>query len=128
MAISKSHLFASVLGVAALGAVGLGYAAPHLGKIWLPSAHPSAVAEVPAAAPSATRVADTRKGDVQVDAPGTHVDAGRNVSVDAPHTAVRVNKDSGKVAVRAPYTDVKVDPDKGRVRVRAPYVDLDIRW
>ena len=50
------------------------------------------------------------------------------VRVDAPNTAVRVDKETGKVAVRAPYTGVKVDPDKGRVRVRAPYVDLDVRW
>ena len=127
MAVSRSQLFASALAVAALGAIGLGYAPPHLGKTWLPNANPSAFAEVPAA-PSAIRVADTRKSDIHVDVPGTQVDAGRNVTVDAPHTAVRVNKDSGKIAVRAPYTDVKVDPDKGRVRVRAPYVDLDIRW
>ena len=50
------------------------------------------------------------------------------VRVDAPNTAVRVDKETGKVAVRAPYTGVKVDPEKGRVRVRAPYVNLDIRW
>jgi hypothetical protein len=123
MAVSKSKLFASALAVTALGAVGLGYAAPHLGKTWLPN-----IGEMPVAAPSAIRIADMRKGEVHVDPAGRQVDAGRNVSVDAPHTAVRVNKDSGKVAVQAPYTDVKVDPDKGRVRVRAPYVDLDIRW
>jgi hypothetical protein len=50
------------------------------------------------------------------------------VRVDAPNTAVRVDKDTGKVAVRAPYTGVTVDPDRGRVRVRAPYVNLDVRW
>jgi hypothetical protein len=57
--------------------------------------------------------------------PGDH---DSRVRVDAPNTAVRVDKETGKVAVRAPYTGVKVDPEKGRVRVRAPYVNLDIRW
>ena len=57
--------------------------------------------------------------------PGNH---DSRVRVDAPNTAVRVDKETGKVAVRAPYTGVKVDPEKGRVRVRAPYVNLDIRW
>jgi hypothetical protein len=51
-----------------------------------------------------------------------------SVRVDAPDTAVSVDRERGKVSVTAPYTDVKVDPDKGRVQVRAPYVDLDIRW
>jgi hypothetical protein len=124
---SKSRLFVSVLAVAGLGAVALGYAAPHLGRTWLPGSDRSASAQAaPAASP--VTVAEAGKDAARVAAPGTQVDAGRNVRVDAPHTAVRVNKDSGKVAVRAPHTDVKVDPDKGQVRVRAPYVNLDIRW
>jgi hypothetical protein len=56
------------------------------------------------------------------------VDHDSRVRVDAPNTAVRVDKETGKVAVRAPYTGVKVDPERGRVRVRAPYVNLDVRW
>ena len=50
------------------------------------------------------------------------------VRVEAPGTAVAVDKERGKVSVHAPHTDVRVDPDKGRVQVRAPYVNLDIRW
>jgi hypothetical protein len=50
------------------------------------------------------------------------------VHVEAPSTAVNVDKDTGHVSVTAPYTDVKVDPDKGRVQVHAPYVNLDIHW
>ncbi|NJO33595.1 MAG: hypothetical protein HC869_11035 [Rhodospirillales bacterium] len=123
---SKSRLFASALAVAGLGAVALGYAAPQLGKAWLPLAdRGSLVQAAPTAGPAAVPVADA---GTRVEASRTQVETGRDVRVDAPHTAVRVSKDSGKVAVRAPYTDVKVDPDKGRVRVRAPYVDLDIRW
>jgi hypothetical protein len=53
---------------------------------------------------------------------------GSGVRVDAPGTAVNVDKERGKVSVRAPQTDVDVDPDKGHVKVRAPYVNLDIRW
>jgi hypothetical protein len=127
MMLSKSRLFASGLAIAALGAVGLGYAAPHLGRAWLPGSDPSALAHA-APATSPMTVAEAGKDAARVEAPGTQVEAGRDVRVDAPHTAVRVNKDSGKVAVRAPHTDVKVDPDKGQVRVRAPYVNLDIRW
>ena len=70
----------------------------------------------------------THENGVRAVLPARKSRPGRNVRVDAPHTAVRVDKDSGKVAVRAPHTDVKVDPDKGQVRVRAPYVNLDIRW
>jgi len=128
MSLSKSRLFASGLAVAALGAVALGYAAPHISQVWLPNTDRSAFAQTAPADPSPIAVADTRNDSVRVDAPGTQVATGRNVRVDAPHTAVRVNKDTGKVAVRAPHTDVKVDPDKGQVRVRAPYVNLDIRW
>lgn len=123
MMLSKSRLFASSLAIAALGAVGLGYAAPHLGKSWLPRAAQSAQTqpEFTPVSPVAVAEAGTR-----VDTPDGR--ANRDVRVNAPGTAVRVDKDSGKVAVRAPYTDVKVDPDKGQVRVRAPYVNLDIRW
>jgi hypothetical protein len=32
------------------------------------------------------------------------------------------------VRVRAPHTAVSVDADAGRVEVRAPYVNLDVRW
>lgn len=123
---SKSRLFVFVLAVAGLGAVALGYAAPQFGKAWLPHADRSSTVQAPpTTGPSTAAVADA---GTRVEAIGTQVATGRDVRVDAPHAAVRVNKDSGKVAVRAPYTDVKVDPDKGRVRVRAPYVDLDIRW
>jgi phage baseplate assembly protein gpV len=51
-----------------------------------------------------------------------------SVRVDAPGTAVNVDKERGRVTVRAPHTDVHVDPDNGRVKVRAPYVNLDISW
>ena len=128
MSLSKSRLFVSALAIAGLGAVALGYAAPHLGKTWLPSADRSAVAQTAPTDSSPITVAEAGKDVVRVEAPGTQVDTGRNVRVDAPHTAVRVDKDNGTVAVRAPHTDVKVDPDKGQVRVRAPYVNLDIRW
>jgi len=128
MPLSKSRLVVSGLAIAGLGAVALGYAAPYVGKTWLSSADRNAFAQTAPAAPSPIVVADKRNDGVRVEAPGTQVDTERNVRVDAPHTAVRVNKDTGKVAVRAPHTDVKVDPDKGQVRVRAPYVNLDIRW
>jgi hypothetical protein len=130
--LSKSRLVASGLAVAALGAVALGYAMPHLGRTSLPNGGQSTV--VAQATPTAdmpspvTTVADTPTQNAQANGPDAHVETDRTVRVDAPHAAVRVDKDSGKVAVRAPYTDVRVDPDKGRVRVRAPYVDLDIRW
>jgi hypothetical protein len=127
MRLSKSRLVASGLAIAGLGAVALGYAAPHLGGTWLSNADRKAFAQTAPADPSPIAVADTRNDSVRV-APGTQVATGRDVRVDAPHTAVRVNKDTGKVAVRAPHTAVKVDPDKGQVRVRAPYVNLDIRW
>jgi hypothetical protein len=122
---SKSRLFVSALAVAGLGAVALGYAAPQLGKAWLPSADRSSLVQAPSAGPSAAVVTEA---GTRMDAPGTQAETGPVVRVDAPQTAVRVDKDSGKVAVRAPHADVKVDPDKGQVRVRAPYVDLDIRW
>jgi len=129
MSLSKSRLVASGLAIAGLGAVALGYAAPHLGKADPSgSGAPSTFTQTAPAGISPIAVADTGKQSLQVDAPGTHVETGRNVRVDAPHAAVNVNRDSGKVAVRAPYTDVKVDPDKGQVRVRAPHVNLDIRW
>ena len=54
--------------------------------------------------------------------------ADTGVRVDAPGTAVDVDRERGKVSVTAPHTDVRVDPDKGRVQVRAPYVNLDISW
>lgn len=122
---SKSRLFVSALAVAVLGAVALGYAAPQLGKAWLPHADRSSLAQAPSAGPSAAAVTEA---GTRVVAPATQPETGPVVRVDAPHTAVRVDKDSGKVAVRAPHADVKVDPEKGQVRVRAPYVDLDIRW
>lgn len=120
--LSKSRLFASALAIAGIGAVALGYSAPQLGKTWMPH---GVLAQTVSGDASRLEVADAR---VRVDPPRTQADAGPDVRVDAPSTAVRVDKDSGKVAVRAPYTRVRVDPDKGQVRVRAPYVDLDIRW
>ena len=122
---SKSRLFVSALAVAGLGAVALGYAAPQLGKAWLPNADRSSLVQAPSAGPSPAVVTEA---GTRVEAPATQSETGPVVRVDAPHTAVRVDKDSGKVAVRAPHADVKVDPEKGQVRVRAPYVDLDIRW
>jgi hypothetical protein len=125
MALSK--LAASGLALAGLAAaVALGFAAPHLGKaLFATSSGQHALVE--AAQPDGMQlVAD--KGAAPEATPATKADAGRNVVVDAPHTSVKVGKDSGKVAVKAPHTDVKVDPDKGRVQVRAPYVNLDIRW
>jgi hypothetical protein len=129
MALSKSRLFASGLAVAGLaGAVALGYATPHWGQTFFAS-RGDQNALVQAAPPGAVQlVADKQKGTAPAATPDAKVDAGRNVLVEAPHTTVKVGKDSGKVAVRAPHTDVKVDPDKGRVQVRAPYVNLDIRW
>ncbi len=122
---TKSRLFVSALAVAGLGAVALGYAAPQLGKAWWPNADRNALVQAPSAGPSSAVVTEA---GTRVKVPGSQAETGSVVHIDAPHTAVRVNKESGKVAVRAPYTDVKVDPDKGQVRVRAPYVNLDIRW
>ena len=51
-----------------------------------------------------------RARDVSVDAPYTHVEAGRRVRVDAP------------------YADVDVSTDRRRVRVQAPFADIDVRW
>lgn len=69
------------------------------------------------AAPAATEVssgdqAERRKRgkDVTVDAPYTHVEAGRRVRVEAP------------------YADVDVNTDRRRVRVLAPFADVDVRW
>lgn len=122
---SKSRLFVPALAVAGLGAVALGYAAPQLGKAWLTNADRSSLAQAPSTGPAPAVVTEA---GTRVDVPGRRAETGPVVRVDAPHTSVRVNKDSGKVAVRAPHTDVKVDTDKGQVRVRAPYVNLDIRW
>jgi hypothetical protein len=115
---SKSRWFVCGLAVAALGAVTLGYAAPQLTRSVLPRAERAALAPA-AAAP---------KDAVRVNAPGTHVETGRDVRVQAPDADADVDKERGKVRVTAPHTDVSVDPDKGQVRVRAPYVNLDIRW
>ncbi len=128
MATSKLRLVASGLAVAGLAAaVALGFTAPHLGKTLFASSVGNQGALAEAAQPDGMQlVAD--KGAAREATPATKADAGRNVVVEAPHTSVKVGKDSGKVAVKAPHTDVKVDPDKGRVQVRAPYVNLDIRW
>jgi hypothetical protein len=122
---SKSRLFVSALAVAGLGAVALGYAAPQMTKAWLPNADRNSLVQAPSAGPSPAVVTEA---GTRAEVPGTQAETGPVVRVDAPRTAVRVDKDSGKVAVRAPHTDVKVDPEKGQVRVRAPYVNLDIRW
>jgi hypothetical protein len=131
MSLFKSRLLVSGLAVAGLaGAVALGYAAPHLGRSLLQGgAEQSTLVKSTAPADSMrVRVAEKAKDGVRVDAPGTQVETGRNVRVQAPHADVNVDKERGKVQVRAPYTDVHVDPDRGQVRVRAPYVNLDIRW
>ncbi len=127
MALSKSRLFVSALAAAGLGAVVLGYAAPHVGNIWLPRVDKGALAQTAPSQAGPSAAAEAGKSQVRADQTSAEVRE-RDVRVDAPHTTVRVNKDSGKVAVSAPHTDVKVDPDKGQVRVRAPYVNLDIRW
>jgi hypothetical protein len=129
MALSKPRLIVSGLVVTGLaGAIALGYAAPHLGKSLFASSS-SQRSLVETAPPKGVQlVTDKGAPPAAQPAPGAKVEAGSNVHVEAPHTAVTVGKDSGKVAVTAPHTDVKVDPDKGRVQVRAPYVDLDIRW
>jgi hypothetical protein len=69
------------------------------------------------AASAVTRISsgdkvDVRKRarDVSVDAPYTHVEAGRRVRVDAP------------------YAGVDVNTDRRRVRVQAPFADVDVRW
>jgi hypothetical protein len=64
----------------------------------------------------------------ETSAPANPAGQAGDVRVDAPGTAVNVDKEHGKVSVTAPYTDVQVDPDKGRVLVRAPHVNLDVRW
>lgn len=125
---SKSRLFVFALAAAGLGAVALGYAAPQLGKAWQPNAEQRALAPTPAADARYAAADETQATNPRADNQGTRIETGRDVRVDVPHAAVRVDKDSGKVAVKAPGTDVKVDPDKGQVRVRAPYVNLDIRW
>jgi hypothetical protein len=122
MSLSKSRLIVSGLACAGLGAIALGYAAPQLGKTWSAGSNAQAVAQESAP----VRIAERTETAPPPAAPAASRDS--IVRVDAPHTAVRVDKDSGKVAVRAPYTNVKVDPDRGQVRVRAPYVNLDIRW
>ena len=128
MILSKSGLFASGLVVAGVaGAIALSYGAAHLGQSLLPGRGDDGK-RAQATPPAVQLVADKQAGTPPTTAPGTKVDPGRNVHVEAPHTSVNVGKDSGKVAVTAPHTDVKVDPDKGRVQVRAPYVNLDIRW
>ena len=121
MALSKSRLLIPGLALASLGAVALGYAAPQLGRAWL-----SDGSRTTAHASAPVRVAGTEASVPPVAAPAPSLD--KLVRVDAPHAAVRVDKENGKVTVKAPYADVKVDPDKGQVRVRAPYVNLDIRW
>jgi hypothetical protein len=129
MALSKPRLVASGLALAGLGvAVALGYAAPHLGSHWGKTFFASGnQGALEVAQPEGKQlVAD--KGTTPEATPGAKTGPGRNVVVQAPHTSVKVGKDSGKVAVTAPHTNVKVDPDKGRVQVRAPYVNLDIRW
>jgi hypothetical protein len=127
MALSKPRLVAFGLAVAGLaGAIALGYAAPHLGKTFFASSGGNQGALEVAQPEGKQLVAD--KGTTPEATPGAKTGPGRNVVVQAPHTSVKVGKDSGKVAVTAPHTNVKVDPDKGRVQVRAPYVNLDIRW
>jgi hypothetical protein len=127
MALSKPRLIVSGLAVAGLGAVvALGYAAPQIGKTFLASGAGNQGALIEAA-PDGTQLVADRDAAPET-TPGAKVDAGPDVRVEAPHTSVKVGKDSGKVAVTAPHTDVKVDPEKGRVQVRAPYVNLDIRW
>jgi hypothetical protein len=121
MSLSKSRLVISGLACAGLAAIALGYAAPQLGKTWT-AGSPQVVAEKSAD----VQVADKTESAPPAAAPAAGRDS--TVRVDAPHTAVRVDKENGKVAVRAPHTSVNVDPDKGQVRVRAPYVNLDIRW
>jgi ferric-dicitrate binding protein FerR (iron transport regulator) len=93
-----------------------------------------ATAGVAAAGLLATAGRDLRSG-LRLEAAEQSVPAAKpaspdatSVRVDAPGTAVNVDKERGKVSVTAPHTDVQVDPDKGRVQVRAPYVNLDIRW
>jgi len=115
---SKSRLLAIGLAVTGLaGAVALGYNAYSRSDALLPIA-----AESEPAAKAPVQVAEKQKTD------GPSKEAAPGVRVEAPHTAVNVDKERGKVRVKAPHTDVRVDPDKGQVRVRAPYVDLDIRW
>lgn len=130
MSFFNSRLLVSGLALAGLaGAVVLGYAAPYLGRSVLPGAQQGTL--VPATTPDSSapvQVAEKAKDGVRVEAPGTQVETGRNLRVQAPYTDVSVDKERGKVQVTAPHTNVHVDPDKGQVRVRAPYVNLDIRW
>ena len=130
MSMSKSRLLAFGLTAAGLaGAVALGTTAPHLGRTLLPgAAQQGALGENASADSVPVRVAEKQQDGVQADPAGKLVETGRNVRVEAPYTAVNVDKERGKVRVKAPHTDVQVDPDKGQVRVRAPYVNLDIRW
>jgi hypothetical protein len=48
------------------------------------------------------------------------------VVVNAPTTDVEVS--SREVTVAAPFTDVKVDKENRRVRIRVPYFSGDISW
>jgi hypothetical protein len=124
MAVSKPRLVASGLAVAGLGLGSLW--GSHWGKTFFGASTPGAHTVV--AQPDRTQLAADKGATPPESKPAAKVDAGRNVVVEAPHTSVKVGKDTGKVAVSAPHTNVKVDPDKGRVQVRAPYVNLDIRW
>jgi CO/xanthine dehydrogenase Mo-binding subunit len=110
MSVSKTRLV--VLGLAAAGAVAVGFSMGVGHDLRLEAAEPGIDAGPAAGAPDA-KPAGRAGGDVRVDAPGT---------------AVNVDKERGKVSVVAPYADVQVDPDKGRVQVHAPYVNLDVRW
>jgi ferric-dicitrate binding protein FerR (iron transport regulator) len=121
--VSVSKLRLAAVGLAAAGAVALGWAT-NVGQTLRSDLQTSAAGIVSGNSEvsgdrGAIRVAEREEPSKRTDSP---------VRVDAPGTQVDVDKERGKVSVTAPHTDVHVDPDKGRVQVRAPYVNLDIRW
>jgi hypothetical protein len=80
------------------------------------------------AGPSVTRTESDAASAVTRISSGDKVDVrkrARNVSVDAPYTHVDAGR---RVRVDAPYADVDVNTDRRRVRVQAPFADVDVRW
>lgn len=106
MALTPRYFFLSAgVGLVAVLSIAAAVAGPGVMRSGDEAA--SAVTEV-----SSGEKTDRRKRgkDVTVDAPYTHVEAGRRVRVEAP------------------YADIDVNTDRRRVRVLAPFADVDVRW
>lgn len=80
------------------------------------------------AGPGAARRGNDAPSAVAPVSSGDKVDArkrGRDATVEAPYTHVEAGR---RVRVEAPYADVDVNTDRRRVRVQAPFADVDVRW